>query len=107
MNCEFCAALTGRFDANRECCRIRLLAGAPNHSRQEVYARVKKGVGEQAATELRNKVNAEYKRQQDCKAAIVRAQHDRATAKGRQEAAALLNKMKESNMNVSPVREFA
>jgi hypothetical protein len=101
--CEFCAVLSGRFDANRACCQIRLLTGAPEHTRREVYARVKKDDGAAALAELKNQVNAEYRRQQDYKAAIVRARVERETAKGREESAALLKKIKESNMNVSPL----
>jgi hypothetical protein len=103
VSCEFCAVLAGRFNANRACCRIRLLTGAPAHTRREEYARVKKEDGDAALAELKNQVNAEYQRQQEYKAAIVRAQVERETAKGREESAALLKKIKESNMNVPPL----
>lgn len=101
MNCEFCLALTGRFDANRECCQLRHLAGAPKHARLVVYNRVRNEEGERALAELKQKVRTEYQRQLDHKAKITRLQHDQVTAKGREESAALLKKIKEMNMKPS------
>lgn len=99
--------MTGRFDANRDCCQLRLLAGAPGHSRREVYERVRKDEGVVAVAELKRKVGAEYQRQQNYKAAIVRERLEREAAKGRIEAAALLKKIKESNMNIPPLERGA
>lgn len=102
MTCEFCQALSGRFNAFRECCQARLLAGAPAHIRSAAYAQTRKEGGEQALAELKRKVRAEYQRQQDIKQAHARLELDRQTAKGRAEVGALLKTMKESNMNLPP-----
>ena len=101
MNCEFCLALTGRFDAHRKCCQRRLLAGAPAHARQAVYDRVRNAEGEAALAELKQQVRAEYQRQLAYKARIAQQQHDQVKAKGREESAALLKKIKEMNMKPS------
>lgn len=101
MKCEFCLFLTGRFDAHRECCQRRLLAGAPAHARQAVYDRVRNAEGEAALAELKQQVRAEYQRQLAYKARIAQQQQDQVKAKGREESAALLKKIKEMNMKPS------
>jgi hypothetical protein len=102
MTCEFCQALSGRFNAHRECCQVRQLTGAPAHIRNAAYARTRTEGGEKALAELKQKVRAEYQRQQGIKQARARLELDRQTAKGRAEVGALLNTMKELNMNLPP-----
>lgn len=103
MICELCIALGGRFNAHRDCCRVRLLVGAPAQTRTEAYARLLKDEGAMAVAELKRKLRTELQRQVDHHAAIAKAKHDRESAKGREEAAALLKIIKESNMNVPPL----
>ena len=100
MNCEFCRTLSGRFNAHRECCQLRLLAGAPDHTLLAVYQRVVSEEGTTALAELKKKLRAEYQRQQDHKSQVARQLHDQVAAKGREESAALLKKIKEMNMKV-------
>ena len=103
MICEFCIAMSGRFNAYRECCQIRLLAGAPAHARQEVFDRVKAEGGEAELAELMQKARIEYRRQRDHRAAVARQLREQETAKGRQASAALLQTMKEMKMKNVPV----
>ena len=98
MICEFCMAMSGRFNAHRECCQIRLLASAPEHTRDEVFSRVQAEGGEAELAELKKKARIEYRRQRDHRAAVARQQREQETAKGRQASAALLQTMKEMKM---------
>jgi len=107
MVCEFCLALSGRFNANSECCQIRQLTGAPHHIRAAAYARVRAEAGASALDELKRKVRAEYQRQQDHKQAIARQEQERQTAKGRAEVGALLKTMRQTQMNLSPLDRAA
>ena len=107
MVCEFCLALSGRFNANRECCQIRQLTGAPHHVRAAAYDRARIEGGAGAVDELKRKVKAEYHRQQDHKQAIARQEHERQTAKGRAEVGALLKTMRQTQMNLSPLDRAA
>jgi len=103
MVCEFCLAMSGRFNANRECCQVRQLVGAPAHLRAAAYDRVRVEGGAEAVDALKRKVRAEYQRQQDRKQAIARREQERLTEKGRAEVGALLKMMKDEQMNVSPL----
>lgn len=58
--CELCIAMGGRFNANNDCCQIRLLAGSPRHHREQVFARVTAEAGPLAAAAMERKVVAEY-----------------------------------------------
>lgn len=61
--CDWCVALSGRFNAHRVCCEVRLLAGAPAHARTEAYKRARQLGGAPAEQELKSRVKAEYERQ--------------------------------------------
>lgn len=102
MVCEFCLALSGRFNANSECCQIRQLMGAPHHIRAAAYERARIEGGARVVDELKQKVRAEYQRQQDHKQAIARQEQERQTAKGRAEVGALLKTMRQTQMDLSP-----
>lgn len=71
--CELCAAMGGRFNAHRECCRVRLVAGMPHYSRAQVYERIREESGAAAVAEFKKKVGAEYRRLQEKKRGDVRA----------------------------------
>lgn len=63
MNYEYCAALSRRFNANRECYRIRLLSGTPPRAYLAAYQKVKRKDGEPALAQLKAKLRAEVQRQ--------------------------------------------
>lgn len=107
MTCEFCAALSGRFNANRECCRIRLLAGAPQHARLAAYQQVKREDGEPALAALKAKLRAEVQRQRELATTQVESRLNQEAAMGRAAATALLRKMKDEKMNVAPLERAA
>lgn len=60
--CELCQKPGGRYNANRECCQIRLLSTMPQQHRQQVYDKVRLQEGIDAAKALMAKVKAEYER---------------------------------------------
>lgn len=70
--CEWCLALSGRFQAARECCQIRLLATMPRHARAAAYA----GAGVVDGKTLREKVQIEWHRQNESRLARGRAALD-------------------------------
>lgn len=107
MVCEFCLALSGRYNARRECCQIRQLVGAPHHIRAAAYDQVRTESGTAALEELKQKVRAEYRRQQDHKRALAEQEQARLTAKGRAEVGALLKTMKQAQMDLSPPERTA
>ena len=103
MNCEFCVALSGRFNAHRECCQIRLLAGTPQHVRQVAYDQVRREDGETALAGLKAKLRAEVQRQRELAYAQMETRLNQEAAIGRAAATALLTKMKDEKMNVAPL----
>lgn len=60
--CELCQNPGGRYNANRECCQIRLLSTMPQQHRQQVYDKVRLKEGVTAARLLMAKVKTEYER---------------------------------------------
>lgn len=60
--CDLCLNPSGRYNAHRECCQIRLLSTMPQHARTAAYERAKATGGKEAMEQLRQKVVAEYER---------------------------------------------
>jgi hypothetical protein len=71
--CDLCIAMGGRFNAHRECCRVRLVAGMPHYHRLQVYQRMKDEAGSAAMVDFKRRVGAEYQRLQEKKRGAVRA----------------------------------
>lgn len=71
--CEWCLALGGRFHAGRECCHVRMLAGAPQHARAAAYDQARREGGASALDTLKAKVKAEYERQNAGRIAVAKA----------------------------------
>ncbi len=94
--------MSGRFNAHRECCRLRLIVGMPQALREAEYARVKGDAGPAAVAELKAKLRAELARQQQLAKAKHDAQHEREMAGGRAAAAELLRKIKDEGMHIAP-----
>lgn len=67
--CEWCMALSARYQALRECCQIRLLATMPQHARLAVYARTRAVGGREAERAQMALVKAEYARQHGARVA--------------------------------------
>jgi hypothetical protein len=63
--CDLCIAMGGRFDANRECCQIRMTAALPQHMRLAAFAKVRAEAGRAAEEAFREKVRVEYMRQRE------------------------------------------
>lgn len=74
--CELCIEMGGRFNANRLCCQIRMIARMPKHARQIQYARARREGGRDEEVKLRDLVAAEWKRQTDPLRATGRAAID-------------------------------
>lgn len=60
--CEWCLTFAGRTKKGRACCELRALAGMMKQQREDVYMRVWKDDGREAAEQLKASVNAEYRR---------------------------------------------
>jgi hypothetical protein len=54
--CEWCLADSGRVQAKRECCRVRMLAKMPQYQRLEAYIKVAGEEGLEARDALHEKV---------------------------------------------------
>lgn len=107
MSCEFCAALSGRFHAKRECCQLRQLVGMPAHVRMAAYDRVLREDGKEALAELKRKLRAELQRQLGITAAAKADRDALAGAAGRAAAAMLLKKIKDEKLDVPPLERRA
>jgi hypothetical protein len=71
--CDWCLALSPRFQAQRECCQIRLLATMPRHAREAGYQRTREVSGKAAEEAQRQLVKAEWQRQKAPRTATARA----------------------------------
>lgn len=76
--CDLCIAMGGRFDANRECCQIRLAAALPQHMKLAAFEKVRRESGKAAEEAFKERVRVEYVRQRE---------HRRAKARQHMEAA--------------------
>ena len=70
--CEWCVSFSGMTKKGRACCELRALAAMPKASRQEVYAKVLRESGAEAAEKLKADVLAEYRRKREQAMAITR-----------------------------------
>jgi len=71
--CDLCLALGGRFNANNECCQIRLVAGLPQTHRLQAFAKIRRESGAEAEAQFREKVRVEYARQRESRREKIRA----------------------------------
>ncbi|MDF0506574.1 hypothetical protein POK33_38130 [Burkholderia cenocepacia] len=62
IHCEHCQVFSGRYNMNRRCCQVRLIASMPKAHRLAAFAKVRAESGGEVADRLRADVLSEYHR---------------------------------------------